>query len=197
MDSRPSRSSQQTDRRVISNAEPAYRQPEPQRQYADEPASQPVQPRSRQQSVKPSSPKNWILLAIGAVIIAALVVGAFLFWPKGGSSSVASTIDGSKYQAVFFTNGQVYFGKLEMVNDDYLKLTDIFYLQTEGGTGTDSENPQSADPNANVQLIKLGEEVHGPEDAMTIARDQMLFFENLKTDGKVAQTIAQYKQNNQ
>jgi ABC-type Zn uptake system ZnuABC Zn-binding protein ZnuA len=43
-----------------------------------------------------------------------------------------------------------------------------------------------------VQLIKLGSEVHGPEDAMMIAKAQVLFYENLKPDGKVAQSISKY-----
>ncbi len=46
------------------------------------------------------------------------------------------------------------------------------------------------------QLIKLGEEVHGPEDAMIINRDQVLFYENLKPGGKVSQLIQNYKSGN-
>lgn len=113
-------------------------------------------------------------------------------WSKMQNTAVA--IDGSKYQAVFFTNGQVYFGKLQSANSDYLKLTDIYYLQTQGEQASDSQNPQqSTNAQKDVQLIKLGDEIHGPEDAMVISKDQVLFYENLKSDGKVAQSIAQFK----
>jgi hypothetical protein len=114
----------------------------------------------------------------------------------GKGPSTATAIDTSKYQAVFFTNGQVYFGKLQSFNDQYLKLTDIFYLQAQSTDSTKDANPQSTSSDQNnVQLIKLGNEVHGPEDQMVISKDQVLFFENLKPDGKVAQSIEKYKAN--
>lgn len=143
---------------------------------------------------KEKKPRTKLVLIIVAVVVAiVLVVGGCFAWSKFGGSALP--IDGGKYQAVFFTNGQVYFGKLSTINKDYLKLTDIYYLQSDTNAETDSENPQTTNKNsnANVQLIKLGQEVHGPEDAMIISRDQVLFYENLKSDGKVAQTISQYK----
>jgi hypothetical protein len=90
------------------------------------------------------------------------------------------------------TNGQVYFGKLTTLSNQYMQLSDIFYLQT---SSTNSENLQDTadDAETDVQLIKLGNEVHGPEDQMVIAKDQILFFENLKVDGKVAKSIAEYQ----
>ena len=105
-------------------------------------------------------------------------------------------IDSSKYQAVFFTNGQVYFGKLKNQGSDYLHLSDVYYLQTNADAT--SENPQqsTSTDQGNVQLIKLGDEIHGPEDEMIISKDQVLFYENLKTDGKVSQSIQEYKNSN-
>lgn len=130
-----------------------------------------------------------IALAVGVILLAGLV-----FWWMGQQSNVAGQIDKSKFQAVFFTNGQVYFGKLSKVDGDYYKLTDVFYIQEGQNTdsGTDSDNPQETDTSqqgASPQLIKLGAEIHGPEDAMIINRDQVLFFENLKADGKVSDVI--------
>lgn len=125
------------------------------------------------------------------IIIAAVAVVAcigLLFYRV----STSSTIDSTRYQAVFFTNGQVYFGKLKTVNSSYLKLTDIFYLQTKTA---DSTNPQQTTTSTanNVELVKLGNEIHGPEDSMIINKDQILFFENLKNNGKVSQSITKYK----
>jgi hypothetical protein len=34
--------------------------------------------------------------------------------------------------------------------------------------------------------------VHGPEDSMVMNEDQILFFENLKADGKVTTSIGEY-----
>ncbi len=132
-----------------------------------------------------SAVKKIILVAIVAVAI----VGAFfayqLLFP-------GARIDGGKYQAVFLTNGQVYFGKLKDTNNDYMYLNDVYYIQAKSA-GTSAGNPQDTGTQAGVELVKLGNEVHGPVDEMTIRKEQVLFFENLKTDGQVAKTIAEDK----
>lgn len=136
-------------------------------------------------------------LKIGAIIAAAalvLLTVVFSGWSLY-QSSVGAHIDKSKYQAVFFTNGQVYFGKLERLNGGYFKLNDIFYLQAKAAKSTtkDSANPQeTTNQSSDVQLIKLGSEVHGPNDEMVMSKEQILFFENLKKDSKVSDSIGQY-----
>lgn len=129
------------------------------------------------------------MLAGGIALLLVLVLAGWLVY----RSSMASIIDGGRYQAVFFTNGQVYFGKLQNLNGSYFKLTDIFYLQTP--SNDNSKNPQatSSQQSSDVQLVKLGSEIHGPEDEMIISKDQVLFFENLKKDGKVSDSIVKYK----
>ena len=131
---------------------------------------------------------KYVVVAVGVVLIAAVA------WYLFSLSSVNSAINSSKYQAVFFTNGQVYFGKLSTVNNEYMRLTNVYYLQTKSDNSKET-SPQSASKqnNSDVELIKLGGEIHGPEDAMIIAKDQVLFFENLKTDGNVSQTITNYQ----
>lgn len=136
-------------------------------------------------------------LVVVAVVIVVLLVGVLGWWLW--SNKVGGTgIDGSKYQAVFFTNGQVYFGKLSMLNDKYLQLNDIYYLQAATGANEDQKLQKASDSAAtnNVQMVKLGEEIHGPQDTMVINRDQVLFYENLKDDGKVVKAISQYKTTN-
>lgn len=129
-----------------------------------------------------------IISAVVVVVLAVFVLGA-LNWVRQGS---AAMIDSSKYQAVFLSSGQVYFGKLEMTNTEYMRLTEVFYLQTKADAAT-SENPQTANTDANdVELIKLGGEIHGPEDEMLISKEQVLFFENLKPDGRVSQSITNF-----
>lgn len=137
--------------------------------------------------------KKWLTLPIIVIAILLLAAAGWFGWSQLRSAGPA--IDSNKYQAVFFTNGQVYFGKLSSVDKEYLKLTDIFYLQSQQTPeATDSENPQTTSTKQdNVQLIKLGNEVHGPEDKMVISKDQVLFYENIKTEGKVAQSIQNYK----
>jgi hypothetical protein len=133
---------------------------------------------------------KFVVIAIVVILLlGALSFGGWSFYQSGTSSS----IDESKYQAVFLTNGQVYFGKLHIFNGSYMKLNDIFYLQTK--TAASSENPQvtSDQSTPDVQLIKLGNEIHGPVDEMVISKDQILFFENLKKDSKVTDSIVKYQ----
>jgi hypothetical protein len=41
--------------------------------------------------------------------------------------------------------------------------------------------------------VKLGSELHGPQDAMFIDSDKVMFWENMKDDSKVVQAIHQHK----
>jgi hypothetical protein len=141
------------------------------------------------------NPKKFKQLAMAAAIIGIILMillGGWLLY----RTSMGAHIDSGKYQAVFFTNGQVYFGKLHKLSGGYFKLNDIYYLQAKANaTENTSENPQetSTDKSSDVELIKLGREVHGPEDEMIISKDQVLFFENLKKDGTVSQSIDKFK----
>lgn len=137
--------------------------------------------------------KHWKALVVVVAIIVIATVAAAGFYYK---ASAPTAIDNKKYQAVFFTNGQVYFGKLSPLNNDYMTLSDVYYLQSEDSTAANgSENPQNAAADqSSMKLVKLGKEIHGPEDQMVISKDQVIFYENLKDDGKVASTIKKYQQ---
>jgi len=133
-----------------------------------------------------------LIVAIVAIIV--LIGGSWFAWMKmaGGDSGVKS----GQYQAVFLTNGQVYFGKVSDINNGYVKLSDIYYLQVQQSVQPDNKSSSSDKDQSQVSLAKLGSELHGPEDNMYISRQQVLFWENLKNDGKVVQAINSYKQQN-
>lgn len=147
----------------------------------------------------PRPPKKAPLKAILLAAVIVLVVGALAF----GVSSYLSkndagtniAVDESKdinsnaYQALFLTNGQVYFGHLSNLNSKYVTITDIYYLQVQQNL----QQGSGGNTNSQVSLAKLGSELHGPEDKMHVASDQVLFWENLKSDSKVSQAIAAYK----
>lgn len=150
-------------------------------------------PRGRQGSPAPKKKP----LKLAALLVVALIVVAALWYVlviRGGSLN--STIDSSKYQAVFLSNGQIYFGKLKVHNGNYLKLTDIFYLQSQDDDSQADELQAGSNQEGELQLIKLGNEVHGPEDQMIINQEQVLFYENLKADSKVATSIKTYQSKN-
>lgn len=80
-------------------------------------------------------------------------------------------------QAVFLTNGQVYFGYIEDVNDQMVKISDIYYLK--------SDQIAQDEKDKKVSLIKMGSELHGPFGYINVNRDQILFYEDLKPDSKI------------
>lgn len=65
------------------------------------------------------------------------------------------------YQAVALTNGQVFFGRIDRLGEDYLVLRDAFYIQSR-------QNPETKQV-ANI-LVKRGGEAHGPEYMVLNAR---------------------------
>jgi len=131
-----------------------------------------------------------VLLGIALLLVAVALYAGLA--PQGAESK---QINAKEYQAVFLTNGQVYFGKVSNVDAGYVKLTNIYYLQvTSAASGSQTVQPKASDTsNQQVSLAKLGGELHGPEDTMFISRQQVLFWENLKVDGKVAKAIADYQ----
>ena len=144
------------------------------------------QPSTSNQARKSPRKMNRMIAAILVIII--VLGGGFLTFNCMKSTAA---INKNEYQAVFLTNGQVYFGKLKTISSDYLVLSNIYYLQVQQSV-QDGTTTTTTDQNQ-AQLVKLGNELHGPEDQMQISSKQVLFWENLKTDGKVAQSIAKYK----
>jgi hypothetical protein len=189
---------------VIARASEAAKEPDSAEQPAAPTPKEKTPVESKKPVDKPQPPANkskrrksklkYLLLVVVIVLVAgAFTVGRLPELQRTG------TIDSGKYQAVFLVNGQVYFGKLAKVNKDYMKLTGVYYLQATqppASTSPDgSTNPQQTNSlqTPDIQLIKLGSEVHGPDDEMVISEKQILFFENLKKDGKVSASIDNYQ----
>lgn len=128
-----------------------------------------------------------LFLAVAILLIAAIASFMFSSKPKSQDSIVKS----SELQAVFLTNGQVYFGNISDLNSSYISLKNVYYLQNN----TD-QTSKNAPANQNVSLVKLGCELHAPQDQMIINTDQVTFWENLKSDGQVAQAVAKYQKTN-
>ena len=132
------------------------------------------------------------LLENGIKSVLFWVVGLVALWIGvavlgfGGQSAAFPNVSSAKWQAVFLSNNQVYFGKLQSISSTYVTLTDVYYLRT--ATDLDSQTA------SNLNLIKLGGEVHGPEDAIYIPKSSVLFWENMKPDSRVVQTIMSTKQ---
>lgn len=127
--------------------------------------------------------KKFLLLLPLAVLL------ILLLWLVAGRKAVSlinSRLSGA-YQAVTLANGAVYFGKVQEMDSNTLTLTDIFYLKAR------SDVPSGATPASNqFELIKLGNELHGPTDRMQINRRQILSLQELRLDSKVVVAIIEY-----
>lgn len=146
-----------------------------------------------------ASAMPWVILAI---VLLVFVVAGVLFrdrlFPKDGAKTATEEQSAnSGYQAVFLTNGQVYFGKLSGMTASYATLEDIYYLQVTTPPSADGSqlNQQQAQQQQQLSLVKLGQELHGPVDEMKINRDQILFYEDIKEDGRVMTAIREYQKN--
>ena len=134
------------------------------------------------------------LLENGIKSVTFWVIGLVALWLGfsvfgfGSHSGAFPSVASAKWQAVFLTSNQVYFGKLKEDDANYLTLSDVYYLRT----ATDLDQNQASASSLN--LIKLGGEVHGPEDTIYIPKSSILFWENMKDTSRVVQTIMSTKQ---
>jgi hypothetical protein len=164
-----------------------------QRAASQPPSTPPIRPEPQGLRPREGRKRTWITVIILAVvaIIVAVVIVMWFSRPAGGDSAIQR----DKYQAVFLTNGQVYFGKLSGASGESMQLTDVYYLQVQqdvqGESGDQAQTEENKDQ-SQVSLAKLGSELHGPEDAMQINRDQVLFWENLTDNSKVVTAIKQH-----
>lgn len=94
----------------------------------------------------------------------------------------------AEYQAVFLNNDQVYFGRLYW-GWGKAKLRDVHYMRI-----TSVLQPQTGEAQPDVQVVKLGGELHGPEAMMYLNKDTIMFWENLRSDSAVVQSIKKLKE---
>ena len=123
------------------------------------------------------------MAAVSILVLIGLFFGGYFAIQQLNQNNLMEGVNTSQYQAVFLTNGQAYFGKITNINNSFLHISDIYYLQAQ-----QSVQPKTSSQ-ANLSLVKLGSEIHGPEDSMYIARSQILFYENLKDNGQVVKAI--------
>lgn len=156
------------------------------------PQEAPISPSMATNGKRPKRRKMAFGLLV--VVILAVVGMGWSWWLFGRNTGFNENknVNSKEFQAVFLTNGQVYFGKLADLNHKYVTITDIYYLQVQQNNSLQGAS-NSTSTNSQVSLAKLGSELHGPEDKMYIANDQMLFWENLKGDSKVVQAIQKYQ----
>lgn len=127
-------------------------------------------------------------LSLITILIIA-VLASLVFTKNDGNSKESGFVKNDKLQAVFLNGGQVYFGKIGDLNSKYLTMNNVYYLRVNQQVQPDQKQESA---NNDISLVKLGCELHGPEDAMVINREQVIFWENLKSDGQVAKAVDEF-----
>ncbi len=140
--------------------------------------------------------RPWVSV-IAVILVVAGLVGGWYWWKSRPSSndvlnglqqgeSGKASVRSGEFQAVFLDNGQTYFGRIDSRKGEFYRLTDVYYLDLR-------QNPQDTSiPASELKLVKLGGEVHGPDNYMDINKEHILFIEDLTPQSKVAQAIADY-----
>jgi len=127
--------------------------------------------------------KKPVIVAVITIVVlsaVAIIVGLM-------GSGIAG-VDASRYQAVFLSDGTVYVGKLSAIDGAHYKLTSVYLVTSNQAAVASDKSAQSV--TATTALTRLENGLLGAENEMTIQRDKVLFYENLKTDGTAAKLIA-------
>ena len=127
-------------------------------------------------------------LVFGVILILIVAASGFLWYWQNKLSGYDK-----QWQAVFLTNGQVYFGEVTKTNTKEVVMEDIYYLQVTRPLQQAQDGEEPANPQGELSLVKLGNELHRPTDKMYVNRDHILFIEDLKEDSNVVQAIINYK----
>lgn len=158
---------------------------------AIKPSSAPVQLPSQKSS------GGGFFRSLATLVVLLIIIGGAIYF-VGGFSGINSFLPGlakfkSEWQAVFLTNGQVYFGQVSKVDPTFITLENIYYLQVSSQQDTIGQPPDvQQQPEQRLTLIKLGNELHGPQDYMMVNRDHVVIIEDLKDDSRVIQAINDY-----
>lgn len=113
---------------------------------------------------------------VGAVVVVCILIFATALYISSGRGAA---IDHSKYQAVYLANGQAYFGKLQNTDGEYLTINGPYTAQKN-----DSKESEQI-----TTLLRVRDQVYGPEDTMAIKANQVVFWQNLRDDSKISQAI--------
>jgi hypothetical protein len=129
--------------------------------------------------------KKTFFTIIIVILLAVIGSGSVYYWQTQGE------LPSDNYEAVFLTNGQVYFAKVANKNMAWVDLTDIYYLELTQPLQSQDQEEAAVQPD--LALIKLGNELHGPKDKMEVFRSNILFIEELSEDSEVLQAIQEHK----
>jgi len=119
------------------------------------------------------------VLARALKIALALVVFSAVFAYVEWWDYALPSFGAARYQAVFLSNGQTYFGHFVDRLGPFAKIENAFYIQQ-----TPAANENEA---ATSKIVRRGNEFHQPEPFVLLPKTAIVFVEDLRADSSVAQ----------
>lgn len=153
-----------------------------------------------------------------AVIAMAIILAAAAMFVQ--HKQFRNTLPAETYQAVFLSNGQIYFGQLDTLSRSHMHLSDVYYIQetttvVEEPVAT-TELPVDADTvsalgaadevavaestpqtQTGLQVVRVGSEIHQPVNELVLNRDHIIMWQNLSPDSQIIDAITTEKSQRQ
>lgn len=131
-------------------------------------------------------------LLIWTTILLLIVISGLIYLLRPNLFGLGLGGNPKKWQAVFLINGQVYFGKIVKETSRVIVLDEVHYLQTEPARPAKEGESDPQPPGLSV--VKLGQEIHQPENVMRINKNQILFVEDLRVDSQIVRVIEEARE---
>lgn len=128
-------------------------------------------------------------------IIAVVSLGSYFayinYFSKPETTTPKASIFDDKFFGVFLDTGDVYFGKLSNRESAFVTVDEAFYLRVTENTEKDKSGKPIGAPQLN--LIKLGTEMHKPTGKIEIQRTHIVSIQELSADSEVIKLMVANK----
>src|SRR5438105_2734627 len=124
---------------------------------------------------------------MGRVLLGILIGGAVggLVWlglvAFGGNGAFGGRVDPNRWQAVFLSNGEVYYGHLVEAGDDFYELREAYFVVQAPAAQKGSPPTQQVRP--------ITQQFQNPEQFMLVSKRFVVKVENLSPDSQVTKAI--------
>jgi len=131
--------------------------------------------------------KKIFISTILIFVLLLIFITAFL-WQNGTIRNTIQLLEyRDSYQAVFLNNGQVYFGNIAELTNEYVFLEDPYSIKVQQKETAEEESAQSE-----IKLLSIEDEFYKPEGYMLIKKSEILFIEELKDSSQIINIIENY-----
>ena len=131
-------------------------------------------------------PKIIFMILIFLVVVAFITVS---LWQDGTFRNISQSFRfKNSYQAVFLNNGQLYFGKITEITNEYIIMEKPHFLQL----AQESEDLEVQEVQPEMKLISIKDEFHKPKDFVLIEKSAVIFIEELRDVSQIADAIANF-----